>query len=430
MNHLANYNNTEKIKSICANSKYGTCRFCKNELETIFIDLGMSPLSNSYLKHDQLNNLEPFYPLITFACNSCYLVQLLQYESCNVIFSDYAYFSSYSNTWLEHSKKYADMVTEKIQLNNNSLVIELASNDGYLLQYFKNKNIPVLGIEPAQNVARAAKEKGIPTIARFFGMDLAQELVGEGKKADLIIGNNVLAHVPNINNFVAGMKVLLKPNGIITMEFPHLLQLIKFNQFDTIYHEHFSYFSLISVQNIFEHHGLKIFDVEQISTHGGSLRIYASHSESRSICVSDRVELLLFIETDYGLKDIHTYVKFSKKIKDIKFSLLKGLINIKENGKKIVAYGAAAKGNTLLNYCGIRTDFIDYVVDLNPYKVGKFLPGTHVPIKSIEKIKEDRPDYVLILPWNIKKEIIEQIKYIRDWSGRFIVPIPSMHIID
>jgi SAM-dependent methyltransferase len=417
--------NSEPQSPVLAN-----CRFCNQALHTVFVDLGMSPMSNAYIRPDKLNNAESFYPLTTFVCTSCLLVQLLEYESPDVIFSDYAYFSSYSETWLEHSKKYVDMILERLQLNHESLVVELASNDGYLLQYFIAHNIPVLGIEPAENVAEVASQKGIPTIPKFFGKKLAQELFDEGKSADLIVGNNVLAHVPDINDFVAGMKLLLNPDGVITMEFPHLLQLIRNNQFDTIYHEHFSYLSLLSVEKIFNHHGLKIFDVEELPTHGGSLRIFASHMEEPNRAISDNVRRLRNVEKEAGLTDIRTYTSFTEKVKKLKRELLTELIRLKDEGNRIVAYGAAAKGNTLLNYCGIRTDIIDYVVDRNPHKVGKYLPGTHIPIKSVETIGEDRPEYVLILPWNLKDEIIDQNKNIRDWGGRFIVPIPSVYILD
>ena len=416
--------------SVSVQPENAACRFCGSSLKTVFVDLGMSPLSNAYIRIDELNNAEAFYPLKTYVCDCCFLVQLLQYESPESIFSDYAYFSSYSDTWLEHSRQYADMICDRLQLDHQTFVVELASNDGYLLQYFIKKNIPVLGVEPAENVALAAQEKQIPTIARFFGRNLAQELIRQGKAADLIIGNNVLAHVPDINDFVAGMKILLKPGGVITMEFPHLLELITHNQFDTIYHEHFSYLSLLTVEKIFAHHGLKVFDVEQLSTHGGSLRIFAAHFDAHSDSVTDRIVSLRAMEFTHGLTDMQKYLTFAERVKETKRALLKCLIGIKENGKKIAAYGAAAKGNTLLNYCGIRTDIIDYVADRSPHKVGKFLPGTHIPVTPPEHIQEDRPDYLLILPWNLKEEIVEQTKYIRQWGGRFIIPIPDIQIVD
>ncbi len=418
---------SKQIKNELANQ---TCRFCGTELQTVFVDLGMSPLSNAYVPEDRLHQGETFYPLLTYVCSSCFLVQLLQYESPDVIFSDYAYFSSYSDTWLEHSKKYVNMITERLKLDQNSTVIELASNDGYLLQYFKEKNIPVLGIEPAENVAQAAIEKGVPTVSKFFGEKLAQELTTEGTKADLIVGNNVLAHVPDINDFVGGMKILLKPDGVITMEFPHLLQLIKHNQFDTIYHEHFSYLSLYSVERIFNKHGLKLFDVEELLTHGGSLRIYATHIDNEDFRILESIHKLRDTERYEGITDIFNYQTFTEKVKKTKRELLQELVRLKNEGKKIVGYGAAAKGNTLLNYCGIRTDIIDYVVDRNPHKIGKYLPGTRIPIKHPDAVKTDKPDYLFILPWNIKDEIISQNSFIREWGGKFIIPIPSVDIID
>ena len=418
---------SKQIKNELANQ---TCRFCGTELQTVFVDLGMSPLSNAYVPEDRLHQGETFYPLLTYVCSSCFLVQLLQYESPDVIFSDYAYFSSYSDTWLEHSKKYVNMITERLKLDQNSTVIELASNDGYLLQYFKEKNIPVLGIEPAENVAQAAIEKGVPTVSKFFGEKLAQELTTEGTKADLIVGNNVLAHVPGINDFVGGMKILLKPDGVITMEFPHLLQLIKHNQFDTIYHEHFSYLSLYSVERIFNKHGLKLFDVEELLTHGGSLRIYATHIDNEDFRILESIHKLRDTERYEGITDIFNYQTFTEKVKKTKRELLQELVRLKNEGKKIVGYGAAAKGNTLLNYCGIRTDIIDYVVDRNPHKIGKYLPGTRIPIKHPDAVKTDKPDYLFILPWNIKDEIISQNSFIREWGGKFIIPIPSVDIID
>jgi len=418
---------SKQIKNELANQ---TCRFCGTELQTVFVDLGMSPLSNAYVPEDRLHQGETFYPLLTYVCSSCFLVQLLQYESPDVIFSDYAYFSSYSDTWLEHSKKYVNMITERLKLDQNSTVIELASNDGYLLQYFKEKNIPVLGIEPAENVAQAAIEKGVPTVSKFFGEKLAQELTTEGTKADLIVGNNVLAHVPGINDFVGGMKILLKPDGVITMEFPHLLQLIKHNQFDTIYHEHFSYLSLYSVERIFNKHGLKLFDVEELLTHGGSLRIYATHIDNEDFRILESIHKLRDTERYEGITDIFNYQTFTEKVKKTKRELLQELVRLKNEGNKIVGYGAAAKGNTLLNYCGIRTDIIDYVVDRNPHKIGKYLPGTRIPIKHPDAVKTDKPDYLFILPWNIKDEIISQNSFIREWGGKFIIPIPSVDIID
>ncbi|MGH2612698.1 MAG: methyltransferase domain-containing protein, partial [Rhabdochlamydiaceae bacterium] len=391
--------------------KVHKCRFCNAELKHTFVDLGMSPLSNSFLKPDELDQMEPFYPLHVFTCNQCLLVQLEESETPEKIFSDYAYFSSYSKTWLDHAKNYVDMMITRWKLNEKSQVIEIASNDGYLLQYFKQSEIPVLGIEPAVNVANVSLEKGINTLVKFFGEKTANELVNNCVKADLLLGNNVLAHVPNLNDFVRGLKILLKPKGVITMEFPHLLNLIKQNQFDTIYHEHFSYFSLYSVQKIFLFHGLQIFDVDELPTHGGSLRIYAQHKENNP-SISEKLIVLLKNEEEFGLHKISTYETFFENVKKVKRNLLDKLIAIKNDNKKIVGYGAAAKGNTLLNYCGIGHDFIEYVVDRNPHKQGLYLPGTHIHIESPEKIQETKPDYLLILPWNLKDEIMSQMSSI------------------
>ena len=405
------------------------CRFCDSQLDKTFVNLGMSPLSNSYLTLEVLNKMEKFYPLHTFVCEKCFLVQLDEFESPEQIFSDYAYFSSFSDSWLKHCRDYANMMIENFKLSNISQVIELASNDGYLLQYFKEKGIPVIGIEPAANVAKVAVEKGIPSIIDFFGQKLAIKLTSSDIKADLIIGNNVLAHVPNINDFVKGMRILLKSNGIITMEFPHLKNIILLNQFDTIYHEHFSYLSLTTVIKIFEKHNLKIFNVDQIPTHGGSLRIYATGSENNDKFVNESVGKVLMDEEKAGLKDINTYSQYSEQVKSTKREILEFLIKRKQEGKTIVGYGAPAKGNTLLNYCGIRTDFIDYTVDISPHKQGLYLPGTHIPIELPENIRETKPDYVFILPWNLKDEIMEQLSYIRSWGGKFIVPIPKLEVI-
>jgi len=421
---------SDSIKSADAKTISPCCRFCDNKLEHIFIDLGMSPLSNSYLQASRIHKSEKFYPLTVFVCSSCLLVQLMEYETPDVIFSDYAYFSSYSDSWLEHARIYADKIIDRFTISKDSMVIELASNDGYLLKNFIERDIPVIGIEPAENVALYAQERGIPTITKFFGVAVAQELIAQNKAADLIIGNNVLAHVPNINDFVGGIKILLKPSGIATLEFPHILNLIKKKQFDTIYHEHFSYLSFFSVLKIFENHGLKIFDVDELTTHGGSLRIYATHSDNMEQRIYRSVKNLFQKEYNAGLHNLAMYKSFSEVIHAQKRHILKKLIKIKENEKRIVGYGAAAKGNTLLNYCGIRTDIIDYVVDRNPQKIGKLLPGTHIPIKDPDAIKEDKPDYVLIFPWNLQDEIITQNNYIREWGGKFIIPIPDVMIID
>lgn len=404
------------------------CRFCDHPLENTFVNLGMSPLSNAYIKPQQINSAEKFYPLHAYVCNNCLLVQLEEFETPEEIFSDYAYFSSYSETWLDHAKKYTELVTARFNLNHNSQIVEIASNDGYLLQYFQQKGMSVLGIEPAANVAKVAETKGIPSLVKFFGVSTAEELVKAGKQADLLLGNNVLAHVPNLNDFVAGMKIVLKPAGIITMEFPHLLQLIKQNQFDTIYHEHFSYFSFLTVETIFAHHGIQLFDVQELPTHGGSLRIYGQHAGGKQP-ISDHLCRLKEQEILAGLDQLATYQGFSEQVKATKRNLLEFLINAKKQGKIIVGYGAPAKGNTLLNYCGVRTDFIDYTVDRSPHKQGSFLPGTHIPIYHPDQVKETQPDYLLILPWNIKREIIEQMAYIREWGGKFVVPIPKVEVI-
>ena len=404
------------------------CRFCRNLLNHTFVDLGMSPLSNAYLKLDTINKAEKFYPLHAYVCDNCFLVQLEEFETPDHIFSDYAYFSSYSETWLRHAENYTELMTQRFSLNANSQVIEIASNDGYLLQYFQKQNIPVLGIEPAANVAKVAEEKGIPSLVKFFGVSTAKELVNQGIQADLLLGNNVLAHVPDLNDFVAGMKIVLKPDGILTMEFPHVLQLILQNQFDTIYHEHFSYFSFLTVEKVFATHGLTLFDVEELPTHGGSLRIYGQHNDGKKP-ISDRVSLLKSKEIEAGLDQRSTYLGFGEQVKATKRHLLSFLIDIKNRGKSVVGYGAPAKGNTLLNYCGIRTDLLDYTVDRSPYKQGLFLPGTHITIYHPDKIIETKPDYLLILPWNIKDEIIEQMSHIREWGGKFVVPIPEVEVI-
>jgi len=407
-----------------------TCRFCGTLLSYTFCDLGMSPLSNSYLNREQLQNMEPFYPLHAYVCDSCFLVQLEEFESPLEIFSDYAYFSSYSESWLAHAKNYVEIMIDRFGFDEHSLVIELASNDGYLLQYFAENGVPVLGIEPAANVAQIAEEKGISTLVKFFGKETAAEMAGDNKKPDLLLGNNVLAHVPDINDFVGGMKIVLAENGIITMEFPHLLQLIRHNQFDTIYHEHFSYLSLYTVNKIFAAHGLRIFDVEELTTHGGSIRIFACHDNNEQLQDTDNVERLLKKEITAGICGLKTYTDFSASVEECKRSLLEFLIQAKRKEKCIVGYGAPAKGNTLLNYCGIRTDFIDYTVDRSPHKQGKFLPGTHIPIYGPEKIEETKPDFVLILPWNLRDEIEEQMSFIRKWGGKFITPIPTVEVID
>jgi 2-polyprenyl-3-methyl-5-hydroxy-6-metoxy-1,4-benzoquinol methylase len=404
------------------------CRFCYSKLQHTFVDLGMSPLANSYLKPAQLFQMERFYPLHVYVCEHCFLVQLEEFESPEHIFSDYAYFSSYSDTWLLHAKAYSDMMAARFSVNDKSHVVEIASNDGYLLQFFVEKGIPVLGIEPAANVAEAATAKGIPTLTAFFDQALARQLASQGLRADLLVGNNVLAHVPDLNDFVQGMKILLAPQGVITIEFPHLMRLMAENQFDTIYHEHFSYFSLITVEKIFAQHGLTLFDVEELSTHGGSLRIYARHTEDASIPVGPRVTALKSREVVAGFARLEHYLSFADMVKEAKREILAFLIAAKRERKAIVGYGAPAKGNTFLNYCGMRTDFIDYTVDRSPHKQGCFLPGTHIPIYHPEKIKETKPDYLLILPWNLKDEIMEQLSLIRAWRGQFVVAIPEVRV--
>lgn len=408
----------------------GKCRFCATPLQHTFVDLGMSPLSNAYVSAEQANQMEPFYPLHAFVCDTCFLVQLEEFETPEQIFGDYAYFSSYSDQWLNHARAYAQDMVKRLGLNDSSRVVEVASNDGYLLQYFKEQGIPVLGVEPAANVAAVAAGKGIPTVAKFFGTKTAMGLAEENLRADLLVGNNVLAHVPDLNDFVAGLKILLKPDGVATMEFPHLLRLMSGNQFDTIYHEHFSYFSFLTVEKIFDRHGLTLFDVDELPTHGGSLRIYATHAKNNTKPVTASVAMLKQREREAGLERLKTYAGFAEQVRETKRQLLEFLIAAKRAEKTVVGYGAPAKGNTLLNYCGIRSDFIDYTVDRSPHKQGKFLPGTHISIHHPDKIRETRPDYLLILPWNIKEEVMEQMACIRQWGGKFVVPIPRVEVLE
>ena len=404
------------------------CRFCAATLRQTFVDLGMSPLCQTHVTVQQLHEMEPFYPLHAYVCESCLLVQLQEFVSPSEIFTEYAYFSSYSSSWVEHARRYADQVRQRFSLGAGSKVMEIASNDGYLLQHFVAAGVPVLGIEPAANVARVAIDKGIPTEVRFFGRDSARQIAQTHGRPDLLLGNNVLAHVPDLNDFVAGMKLLLAEHGAITMEFPHLQRLIAENQFDTIYHEHFSYFSFLAVEKVFAHHGLTLFDVEELPTHGGSLRIYARHVEDETKPVSERVDALRQRETDDGFATVDRYLGFGEQVRHTKRQLLAFLIDAKQRGKTIVGYGAPGKGNTLLNYCGIRTDFLDFTVDANPYKQGKYTPGTRIPILAPEAIREARPDYVLILPWNLKNEIAGVAGYVRDWGGQFVVPIPEVQV--
>jgi SAM-dependent methyltransferase len=404
------------------------CRFCGTGLRHTLVDLGMSPLCESFVSFDRINQMEAFYPLHVRVCENCFLVQLEAYVSPEEIFREYAYFSSYADSWLAQCKAYTDLVVDRFHLNQTSQVIELASNDGYLLQYFVAQNIPVLGVEPATNIAKVAIAKGIPTLNEFFGQECARNLVGQGMQADLIAANNVLAHVPELNDFVAGVKILLKPQGVFTGEIQHLVKLMAENQFDTIYHEHFCYHTFTTLEKIFAAHDMTLFDVEELPTHGGSIRIYACHADNSSQPVSDRAIALRESEQAAGFASIERYTNFEEQVREAKRKILEFLIAAKRAGKTVVGYGAPGKGNTLLNYCGIRTDFIDYTVDRNPYKHGKFLPGTHIPIYPPSKIQETKPDYVLILPWNFKDEIMTQMSVIRDWGGQFVVPIPELTV--
>jgi len=404
------------------------CRFCKTKLKYTFVNLGASPLANSYIKEEQLYNAEPFYPLHAYVCDNCFLVQLAEFESPQHIFGDYAYFSSYSESFLNHAKNYTRLMVERFGFDRNSLVVEVASNDGYLLQYFKEMGVPVLGIEPAENVAKVAQDAGIPTIGLFFGTKTAQKLASEEKHADLMIGNNVLAHVPDLNDFVAGFRILLKPRGIVTMEFPHLLQLMECNLFDTIYHEHFSYFSFTTVQKVFAENSLTLFDVQEIPTHGGSLRIYACHSSDPSRVPSDNVRGLLEREKRVGLTNLQPYLSYGEKVRRAKLNILDFFIHEKAKGRIIAGYGAPAKANTLLNYCGIGTDLVEYTVDRSPHKQAHYLPGSRIPIYPPDKVAETKPDYLVIFPWNLKDEIMNQMSHIRQWGGKFVVLVPEVKV--
>jgi SAM-dependent methyltransferase len=415
---------------LAAPARGSRCRFCSTPLRTTFVDLGVSPLCQTHVKPEQLHEMEPFYPLHAYVCESCFLVQLQEFVSPEGIFGEYAYFSSYASSWVEHSRRYAEAMIERVGLTGRSKVMELASNDGYLLQHFVARGVPVLGIEPAANVAKVAIEKGVPTEICFFGHEQAGRIESEHGRPDLLLGNNVLAHVPDLNDFVAGMSRLLAPGGVITMEFPHLQRLMAENQFDTIYHEHFSYFSFVTVERIFAAHGITLFDVEELPTHGGSLRIYGRHAGNAALPVGERVVALRQREIDDGFLTIERYRGFGEQVRATKRELLKFLIGARERGEKVVGYGAPGKGNTLLNYCGIRTDFLDFTVDANPYKQGKYTPGTRIPILAPEAIRQARPDYVLILPWNLCDEITRTAAYIREWGGRFVVPIPRVRVLD
>jgi len=406
------------------------CRFCGKKLTHEFVDLVNAPPSNAFLTEERLGEPEVFYPLKLLVCGSCFLVQIDEYEkSSNIFSSEYVYFSSYSTTWLTHAKRYAEMMVEKYGYDQTRQVIEIASNDGYLLQYFKERGIPSLGIEPAEGTAYVARKKGIETVIDFFGKRLAQSLADQGRKADLLIGNNVLAHVPDLNDFMEGLRIVLKSSGIITMEFPHLMQLVDNCQFDTIYHEHFSYLSFSTVKTVFNRHGLELFDVEELPTHGGSLRIFARTMENSSLEISRNVKALLEKEISRGLTTLAYYQDFQEKVEQQKYDLLQFLIDQKRKGRMVVAYGAAAKGNTLLNFCGIRRDLIRFVADASPHKQGRYLPGSHIAVTSEEKIRINKPDYILILPWNIKDEIMAQLEYIRAWGGRFVIPVPHIQVV-
>jgi len=404
------------------------CRFCGDGLQQTFVDLGMSPLCETYPSAVELNRGETYYPLHVYVCTKCFLVQLGEYESPESIFNDYPYFSSYSDSWLKHCENYCGAMVERLGLGQKSRVVEVASNDGYLLQYFVQRGVPVLGIEPAANVAKVAIEKGVPTLVSFFGAQLARKLVAEGESADLVLGNNVLAQVPDLNDFVEGLKILLRPKGVLTLEFPHLLRLIERNEFDTIYHEHFSYFSMLTTARILEAHGLCAFDVEELPTHGGSLRVYAHHSEDNTHAIQPNVQRVIAEEERAGLDSVDGYHRFARQVRQTKFALLSFLLTAARGGKSVAGYGAPGKSATLLHYCGIGTDLIEYTVDRSPHKQGRFLPGTHIPIHHPSRISETKPDYVIILPWNLKDEIMTQLQFIREWGGRFVVPIPEVTI--
>jgi SAM-dependent methyltransferase len=421
--------NTAVAASITDQAHRASCRFCGEPLHTSFVNLGMSPMCQTHIEAHQLNHMEPFFPLHAWVCQKCFLVQLEQYVAPPNIFSEYAYFSSYSDSWVEHARRYAAMMRARFGISSRSLVMEIASNDGYLLQHFVSAGVPVLGIEPAANVAKVAVERGVRSEVCFHGTASAENIVAKYGHADLLLGNNVLAHVPDLNDFVAGMRRLLKPQGVITMEFPHLQRLMEQNQFDTIYHEHFSYFSFLTVEQVFAAHQLTLFDVEELSTHGGSIRIYARHAADASKPLTDRARELHARELELGFNRLETYRHFGEQVKATKRELLSFLIDLKRNGKTIAGYGAPGKGNTLLNYCGIGRDFLDYTVDRSPYKQGKYTPGTHIPILAPEEIRRTKPDYLLLLPWNLKDEITAQMSYIREWGGQFIVPIPRPQIL-
>jgi len=429
LNHRSQVRSPDAATMIARHDKHIGCRFCGSQLSQVFLDLGLSPMANNYLKAEELKQEEQRFPLRVYVCGECFLVQLEEWESPENIFGDYAYFSSYSESWLRHAKRYVGEMIERFGIGPENKVVEIASNDGYLLQYFVDRGIPVLGIEPARNVAVVARSRGIPTRVDFFGEATARTLRREGLRADLLIGNNVLAHVPNLNDFVKGLKILLADHGIVTMEFPHLARLCAECQIDTIYHEHFSYFSLIAVEKVFAAHGLKLFDVEELSTHGGSLRIFAQHNVGGRHPVSKRVRDLRKREIEAGYSDLNGYLAFEERAVRTKEKLIEFLVNAKRAGKRVVGYGAPAKGNTLLNYCGITSELVEYTVDRSPHKQGRFLPGTHIPIYEPERINATKPDYILILPWNLQDEIISQLSFARTWGAQFVVPIPEPRVI-
>jgi SAM-dependent methyltransferase len=419
---------TTVLQKVDAQTATKICRFCGVGLQRTFVDLGMSPLCETYPSAADLNQGEVYYPLHIYVCEKCWLVQLEEYESAESIFSDYPYFASYSDSWLKHCEKYCNEMKTRFGLGEQSFVAEVASNDGYLLQYFVRLGVPVLGIEPAANVAKAAVEKGVPTLMRFFGIQVAEELAAEGRTADLVVGNNVLAQVPDLNDFVEGLKILLKPEGVLTLEFPHLLRLIELNEFDTIYHEHFSYFSMISTIKIMEAHGLRVFDVEELKSHGGSLRVYACRASSQAHALAPNVQKVINDEINAKLDRIEGYESFARQVKETKLDLVDFLLTAARQGKRVAGYGAPGKSATLIHYCGIGKDLIEYTVDRSPYKQGRFLPGSHIPIFHPDRIRQTKPDYVVILPWNLKDEIMEQLQFIREWGGLFVVPIPRVAI--
>ncbi|MEL7059436.1 MAG: class I SAM-dependent methyltransferase [Acidobacteriota bacterium] len=405
------------------------CRFCSAPLRRTFVDLGVSPLANSYLAPEELAKPELFFPLHTYVCEECFLVQLPEWQSPEEIFRDYAYFSSFSTSWLRHAETYVEAMIQRFGFGAEHRVVEIASNDGYLLQYFVERGVPSLGIEPAENVAEAARERGVETWTEFFGVDLAERLRAEGRTAHLLLGNNVFAHTPHLNDFAAGLAIALAPGGVVTLEFPHLEKLIDHNQFDTIYHEHFSYFSFLSARAVLEHHGLEVFDVEELPTHGGSLRLFAARQGDAPEPTSPRVEALAERERARGLDDLATYDAFGEQVAETKRRLLTHLIEAKDAGRRVVGYGAPAKGNTLLNFCGIGPDLLEYTVDRSPHKQGRYLPGSRIPIRAPDEILRTRPDEVLILPWNLTSEIVEQMAEVRSWGGRFTVAIPSVEVV-